>query len=238
MRNVMAFILCITVGFLGAPAIGQPETKEGITAITIPSADITLSFLQAGRIDNIKVKEGDKVSATSLLIEQYMAAELASLSQKKVDLKRLESAKKRGAATNLEVEHAQLELNIAQIRVDNMKLLSPIDGFVEKVHVEVGESAQGLSDVIRVVRIDPLWIDVHVPQARASEVKVGGNAVVQFPGTGKETTTGKIIFVSRAADAASSTLRTRIEVTNKSNRPAGESIKVIFPESDMIAKSD
>jgi membrane fusion protein (multidrug efflux system) len=225
---------CSVVVFLfvaGFPAQANPDI--GITAITIPSADITLSFLQPGRIDSIAVKEGDKVKAKALVMQQYNAAEAALLAQKKVDLKRLELAKQRGATTELEVEHAQLEAKIAGIRVDNMRLHSPIEGFVEMIEIEVGESLQALQDAIRIVRIDPLWIDVHVPQGKAYTVKVGDTAIVRFPEPKKESFPGKVIFVSRAADAASTTLRARIEVPNKSNRPAGEHVSITFSDPKM-----
>ena len=232
MKLVMTLSFCVAISLLASMALAQTESEEGITAITIPSADITLSFLQPGRIDSIPVMEGAKVKVDTLVMQQYNAAEVALFAQKKVDLKRLELARQRGATTDLEVEHAQLEVKITEIRVDNMRLLSPIDGFVEKIDVEVGESVQALADTIRIVRIDPLWIDVHVPQERAYTVKVGDSATVNFPKPQEESSLGKVIFVSRAADAASSTLRVRIEVPNKSNRPAGECASIIFSTSE------
>jgi len=203
----------------------EPKAKE-FAAITSPSADITLAFLQPGRIDNTPVKEGDKVSTGDVVLRQYDAAEAAYLDQKRVDLKRLEGAAKRGAATDLEVEHARLEVKIAEIRVDNMKLRSPIDGFVEKIDAEVGESVQALQDVIRVVKIDPLWIDVHIPQSELSMVDVNDTVQVRFPEPRSWNTSAKVIFVAHAADAASDTRRIRVELANKGGRPSGEHVLV------------
>ena len=91
---------------------------------------------------------------------QIRASE-ASLAQKKVDLQKLEKAAASNAATALEVEHARLDVTIAElslelarfeheqagrkyqeqkIRVQNMQIKSPIDGSIEKIDVEVGES--------------------------------------------------------------------------------------------------
>ena len=232
MKTVITLSFCVAISLLASIALAQTGSEKGITAITIPSADITLSFLQPGRIDSIPVTEGDKVKADGRVMQQYNAAEAALLAQKRVDLKRLKLAKKRGATTALEVEHALLEVKISKIRVDNMRLLSPIDGFVEKINIEVGESIDELIDAIRIVRIDPLWIDVHVPQDKAYTVKVGDTAIVKFPMPQEESSLGKVIFVSRAADAASATLRARIEVPNKSNRPAGESAHIVFLASE------
>ena len=256
-----------------APGGGSasPSATSGIRAITRPSADIIQSFVQPGRIAGIHFKEGDAVKVGQALVQQDDAAEQvlvaqlraqseditqirasdASLAQKKVDLQKLEKAAANNAATALEVEHARLDVTIAQlsldlarfeheqagrkyqeqkIRVENMQLKSPIDGYVEKIDVEVGESVNTNTEVIRVVQIDPLWIDAPVPLAQATDLKVGMTARVELAESGKRGSIGegRISFVGSVADAASGTLRVRIEVPNKVRRPAGEHVLVSF----------
>ncbi len=267
-RRLFSFLVISSVILI--LAIPAPAgSVAGIAAITIPSADVTLSFIQPGRIAKVLVKEGEDVKAGQLLIQQDDAAEQAqllqikaesenttqieaaqaSLDQKRVDLKKLEWAAGRGSATKLEVEHARLDVKIAeltlkvaqfeheqskrkykvaQIRVDNMSLKSPIDGRVEKVEVEVGESVNGLADVVRLVNTDQLWIDVPVPLAKSRTLRLRQTAKVKFPDAEQTPVEGKIIYISTVADAASATLRARIEVPNKLNRPAGEHIRVVF----------
>lgn len=216
-------------------AFASDPIPEGITAITIPSADITMSFVKAGIIEKVLVKEGDAVTQQQLLVQQDTKAAQASLAQKKVDLKRLEWAAERGSATELEVEHAKLDVKVLEIMIDDMTLKSPIAGTVDKVEFEVGEAANGLEDVIRVVKTDPLWIDVPVPLDQGRAFQKGQLANVAFPGKTNKVN-GKIIYVSTVADAASSTLRVRIEVRNKEKRPAGEHVQVSFPNTDVPIK--
>jgi len=245
------------------------STDEGIMAVTIPSADVTLSFIQPGRIAMVHVREGDLVKENQVLVRQDSAAEKeqlsmireesrdttqieakqASLAQKREYLKSLEWAADRGAATEAEIEDAKLEVRIAEfslktaefnreqskrkyneakIRFDNMSLRSPIAGKVNKVEVEVGESINSLTNAVRVVRTDPLWIDVHVPLETYSMLGLDQAAHVVFPDNEQEALAGRIIFISTVADAASSTLKVRIEVPNKSNRPAGQQVSVLF----------
>jgi multidrug efflux pump subunit AcrA (membrane-fusion protein) len=228
-------VICVFLLVVSAMA----QTGGDIAAITVPSADINLSFVQAGRVDKIFVKEGDKVDVNGLVLEQYCAAEEAMLAQKKLDLKRYEWAKDRGAATDLEFEHAKLEVKIAEIRVDNMRLKSPINGSIENIEVETGESVKALEGVIRIVKTDPLWIDVPVPLERAYMIKVSDSAGVIFPGIEKASVSGKVVVVSTAADAASSTLRVRIEVPNTMSRPSGEHVLVNFNTGKLNSnKSD
>ncbi|MHC4396409.1 MAG: efflux RND transporter periplasmic adaptor subunit [Planctomycetota bacterium] len=237
--KIVRTLLCFFAVNLLIPAVpAQTKPNEGITAITIPSADVTLSFVQPGLISKVLIKEGDKVKAEQMLIQQDLEAAEASLAQKKVDLKRLEWAAGRGSATDLEVEHARLEVKMAQITVDRMCLKSPIAGTIDKIEVEVGEAINGLADVVRVVKTDPLWVDVPVPLAEGRTLKVGQIAEVKFPGSKKDISQAKIIYVSTVADAASSTLRVRIEVPNKLKRPAGEHVRITFlaPEKQPVRK--
>jgi multidrug efflux pump subunit AcrA (membrane-fusion protein) len=236
MKTVMTLSFCIAISLLASMALAQTGTEEGITAITVPSADVILSFVQPGLISKVLIKEGDKVEAEQMLIQQDLEAAEASLAQKKVDLKRLEWAGERGSATELEVEHARLDVKMAQIVVDRMCLKSPIAGIVDKVEVEVGEAINGLADVVRVVKTDLLWVDVPVPLSEGRTLKVGQIAEVKFPDSDKNISQAKIIYVSTVADAASSTLRVRIEVPNKLNRPAGEHVRIIFlaPEKQPV----
>jgi multidrug efflux pump subunit AcrA (membrane-fusion protein) len=81
-----------------------------------------------------------------------------------------------------------------------------------------------------VVQVDPLWIDAPVPLAQAVGLKVGMTARVELAESGKKGLLGegRIIFVGAVADAASGTLRVKIEVPNKDRRPAGEHVLVSF----------
>jgi RND family efflux transporter MFP subunit len=243
----------------------------GIAAITNPSADVTLSFVQPGRIAEVHIKEGDAVKTDQVLVRQDDAVEKArlaqleadstntsdieagkaSLAQKQVDLQKLETAAAREAATELEVEHARLDVKIAELsldvaifeheqavrkyeeaklQIDRMSLKSPIDGSIEKVEVETGESVNALDSVVRIVKIDPLWIDVPVPLDRVPRLTGDGTVEVNFPGDRTEYVSlkGKIIFIAAVADAGSSTLRVRVEVPNKNKRSAGEHVRVVF----------
>ena len=253
---------------------------SGVRAVTRPSADIMLSFVQPGRIAAVAFQAGDAVKAGQVLIRQDDAAEQvllaqlkaqsenttqiraseASLAQKRVDLAKLEKAAVQNAATQLEVEHARLDVTIAELslelarfeheqagrkydeqraHVDRMQLRSPIDGRIEQIDVEVGESVNALADAARVVQTDPLWIDAPVPLATAIELRAGQIASVWFLGSGPEpeAVEGRVIFVGAVADAASGTLRVRIEVSNPDRRPAGEHVLVAFQELARVLQN-
>ena len=248
--------------------------QDKIEAVTKPSQDTVLSFVRPGQVAEVLVKEGDPVKAGQVLIRQDDKAELANmaqlkaqadddtraraaqaqLEQKRVDLRKTEGARKEGAATELEVDHAKLEVVIGELsleltqfeqkqaglkyqemrlQIDRMRVVSPIDGVVERLLVEPGESVEAAGKIAQVVQIDPLWIDVAAPLAAARTLKKGqSNAVVEFDGADparRSSVSGKIIHIAAVADSASGTLTVRVECPNAARRPAGEHVYVSFP---------
>ncbi len=257
---------------VGTVCNAHAEALQGITA---PNSDVTLSFVVAGRVSEVMVEPGSLVEKGQLLVQLYdepekiqcqqlkmlsedrnkILAAKAELAQKRVDLKKLQQAEAKGAASIWEVEHLRLNVRIAELslksaileqeqyrrRYDHarsqlarMQLTAPIDGLVEEVNVEVGESIGTLGPVLRIVQNDSLWIDVPVPMAQALDVKLGQEVWVTFPGvsTADATPNGRIINISAVADAASETLRIRIEVPNPQKRPAGERVSVAFSQEN------
>ncbi|WP_167527814.1 efflux RND transporter periplasmic adaptor subunit [Desulfosarcina alkanivorans] len=263
-----AVILVLLMGVVaGSTLSAHGEELQGITA---PSADISLSFVLAGRVADVLVAEGHRVKKDQLLARlddepekiqsqqlkllsadrtRILAAE-AELAQKRVDLRKLELARSKGAASDWEVEHLRLNVQIARLALQTaileqeqyqrryahsrsqlrrMRLVAPMEGIVENVSVEAGESIGALGPVIRLVKNDPLWIDVPVPSAQANDLTVGQPVWTSVAGgTGMAAPNGRIINISAVADAASDTLRVRVEVDNPMRRPAGERVTIEF----------
>jgi len=230
----------VTLAFVRPGLVAEVKVKEG-------------ELVKAGQLlvqqdDAVEQAQLAQLEAQSQDRTQIEAAE-AKLAQKEVDLEKFEEAFGRGSATRLEVENARLEVKIAElslklaefqneqderkyaeakIQVEKMRLKSPIAGRIEKIYIEPGESVDGLGDVVRVVEIDPLWMEVPVPLAQAKTLRPGQVVKVRFPGSDEKLAEGKIIFIATVVDAASDTLTVRVEVANESNRPAGEHVRVIF----------
>jgi len=202
--------------------------------------------------ERVKLKQLKAVADDELHVK---AAE-AQLDQQRADLKKLEWAGKEGAATEWEIEHQRLEVKIGewslqkarfnrerayedyeQVRaqLDRMTMKSPISGRVEFVFVEVGESVEALGDVVRLVKIDPLWTDVPIPLAHARRLKVGDTLQVVFQESGGVGIPGRIIHIAALADAAAETLMIRLEVANPKGRPAGERVRVLVPGVGDVA---
>ena len=71
------FVSLMLVGVVIVFGAEAGTADSGIEAITNPSADVTLSFVQPGRIATVHLQEGDTVKAGQVLVKQDDAVEQA-----------------------------------------------------------------------------------------------------------------------------------------------------------------
>jgi RND family efflux transporter MFP subunit len=248
----------VSPGEIATMAIEDERSGKIIKPILAEGDAVKVGQVLARQDTKVEQAEAEQIKATAEDRIRVDAQE-AKLKQTEVDLRKFEDALKRGAATPLEVEHARLEVTIAKLsldlanferaqakrkyeekvlRIGRMTLRSPIDGVIREIYRRPGEAVNALEKVIRVVKIDPLWIDVPVPKAQARKLRKGSSAFVDFdPPKDGETggapdpvkrVKGEIIYVAVEEDAASLTRTIRVRVPNLSHRPAGEHVMVYF----------
>jgi len=155
----------------------------------------------------------------------------------------LEDAKLNLAMAELDLEAARFEheqargaYDQAELMIERMRLTAPADAEVERIRAQAGEAVDALVPVIRLVCVEPLWVDVPAPVVQARRLAAGAPALVRFAGSPKPVA-AKVVRVSRVADAASETLEVRVELPNPTGRPAGEQVTVSFPPPAGAAKA-
>lgn len=169
------------------------------------------------------------------------------LTQKKKNLDNLKRAQIKGATSEWEVDHAALAVDTAILNVKvrqfehsqnvlkleslggqikRLTLKSPIEGVVEEILVERGETIQAMFPVARLVQIDPLVINLPVPVDQAVELTIGQVGLITFLDATE--LKGTITHIASIADAAATTLAVTLQVSNNERRPAGERVRVAF----------
>jgi len=142
----------------------------------------------------------------------------------------------------IDVETAKLNQALEHVRLDQARALlaqlrieAPFDGIIDEVAVELGRSIDRAQPAIRVVSIDPLWIDVPAPAGETIRLglKDGDPAwvLVDAP-EARGVRVGRVIEVSPVADYASRSRRVRVEVENPGSLPPGLRVWVRFTEPD------
>ena len=164
------------------------------------------------------------------------------------DFKSLSEALKKGATSQKELNDVELalktaELNLQQAEFDKevatlkvkeleskikqFELRTPVDGIIEKLSVDAGEAPKPGEEHIRIVSIDPMWVEIPTPRDIAMQLKNGAPSYITFPGQTKKHR-GKIIYISPVADTASDTVRIKVELPNSMKRLGGERVTVDF----------
>ncbi|NLW85821.1 MAG: efflux RND transporter periplasmic adaptor subunit [Planctomycetes bacterium] len=241
----------------GIEAVTYPSDDVTLSFVRpgqIAAVDVTAGqSVKSGQLlvrqdDSAEQAELEHLRAKAQNNIRIRAAE-AQLAQKRVDFEKIKQAAQHGGATDFEVRNAELEVTISelslemakfeqkqderkhremQMHVERMRIVSPFDGVVEKLFRQVGEATDTLKEVIRVVRIDPLWIDVNVPRPLAESLNIGQAARIQLSSGAGDAVAGKVVHKGAVADAASNTLLVRVEMPNAASRPAGEHVLVFF----------
>ena len=142
-----------------------------------------------------------------------------------------ETAKLRLEASQQRFQEQQVQLEQLQISLEKHTVKAPFDGVVESVVVAVGDTVRDSDPVVRVVSVDPLWIDVATPTEQTMGLKAGDPAwcLVRI-GDDLRLLNATIDGISPVADSVTGARRVRVEASNPVGLPAGLTVFVRFGE--------
>lgn len=214
-------------------------------SVVSPDAPSTLTFLVPGKVLFVGPREGDYVRKGQKMAEvdplDYRlgaAAAAAQHDQAKVGLRRAEEEhgrmkylydskslapndyEKFKAALDSageQVRQAAANDRLAQKRLSDSTLVAPIDGYVDMRGIEPGETASPGRSVFRIVRLNPVEVNVGVPETDLQLVRVGQKTVVTIPALPGQSFEGTIRLINVAADPGTRTYMTRISLPNPEN---------------------
>jgi RND family efflux transporter MFP subunit len=237
------------LAFSGPGIVDQVVVKPGKV---VKTGDILAS--EDGREEIAKLNIAKLLADSTKEIE---AAE-ADLASKQVDLKRKEdlyAEKIARGETCSELDEARVAVQIAkivvefrkeskvkagldlaqqQVKVDQKKLVSPIDGIVAKVDIHPGDGADLTKPAIQIVQIDQLWVEVDLPSSRTKQLKVNQDLMIRY--LDEETwQKATILFLTPYANAGSNTRHVRLAMSNPNGREAGLPVMVQLPDNETAA---
>ncbi len=211
-------------------------------SVVSPDAPSTLTFLVPGKVVFVGPREGDYVKKGQKIAEvdplDYRlgaAAAAAELDKAKVGLRRAEEEYGRMKrlydskslapndfekfqasldAAKEQVRQAKANDGLAKKRLSDATLVAPIDGYVDMRGIEPGETAAPGKPVFRIVRLDPIEVNVGVPETDLHLVRVGQKAVVTLPALPGQSFEGKIRIINVGADPGTRTYMARIVLPN------------------------
>lgn len=183
--------------------------KKGQKLATILSPellDLQRSYLQA--LSELDLAHADWMRDRQLLEEGIIAE------------RRYQTSNAQYVQVRTEVEQARQTLQLAGMDRKALKQLaderqlsgtltvrSPIGGVVLERMATPGQRLNALDPLYRIGRLDPLWLDIHVPLEQLSLIAVGSTVRVAEPSV-----EGKVITIGRMVHGADQGVMVRAEV--------------------------
>lgn len=241
--RVLAGLVVLFV--LVARAVSAQETSidgNEFYCVLEPNTEIEISAAVEGVLDKVLVQRGDRIKRG-----QVLATLISGLERATVELAeaRVEFGKRKAIRNeelyrkklisihdkdemDTEVLIAQLQLKQAQEQLKLRKIVSPIDGIVVERQKDAGEYVE-TEPLLTAVSLDPLNVEAVAPADLYGTIKKGMRARVTTLGPQNKTYDAKVVLIDQVIDAASGTIRVRLELPNPNNKiPAGLRCNVTF----------
>jgi HlyD family secretion protein len=178
----------------GIPEVKAVEVATGQILNTISSSGIVRadsvnlgSARMAGRVEWVRVSEGDRVKAGQILVK------LDGYDQAEKEYRRLKKLHRQGYISDMELERAK-------IAVDNASVVSPISGLVTEKTIIAGEAVSPGISVMTVVDIDNPWIEIQIDEVDIAAIKLGQRVRFSTDAFPEKEFFGKIIWINKKAE--------------------------------------
>jgi len=195
-------------------------------------ADVVLSAERGGRVEWVGPREGQPVRQGEILAKVDLAALEAALRKAKashalaneqyVRRKRLFEqrfiSREELDKTETELHVAKSSLDEAQVAHDQGLIRSPIDGLVNKRHVDPGEFVGQGDPVLEVVNTELIDVRLGVPELDVRHLAMGQPVTVSVDAYPGQTWDGQVTFLSYKANPNTRTFTAKVQVRNDDGR--------------------
>ncbi|MCQ4295332.1 efflux RND transporter periplasmic adaptor subunit [Pseudomonas stutzeri] len=96
----------------------------------------------------------------------------------------------------------------------SVTISTPIAGVLQELDVREGMTLAAGASLARMNGLDSVWLEVAVPEAQSQGIRVGQRATARLPALPGQPIEGEITAVLPQANAASRTLRVRVQLPN------------------------
>lgn len=134
-------------------------------------------------------------------------------------LERLNQIPSRRASLNAQIGSDAAAVRLAEEDFRRTRIVSPIDGFIQDVHADVGERVSVGSPVARVVDLGRVETPLGLPISAAAYVRAGDHASLRADGPTGAYWTGAVSRIAPEADADTRTITVFVEITQDPSRP-------------------
>ena len=177
-----------------AAAARLVEFTEGIDTVSTLEASnlVELAAQSGGRIEQLKIRQGDEVEAGQLLLVLDQDEEKANADTAKANYERYAYLAEVGATSQKELDRYRTQYIEAKAKLSYSNLTSPSAGTVADVKVKVGDVIQQGQVFTSLVQNNELEARVEVPAIFSARLQEGQPVVLMAPGSEEILATGAV----------------------------------------------
>ena len=237
----------------------EPGAYRGsLRSVVLPREDIKLSAASAGIIKNYHVEEGQRVKTGDVILEldareenaavnhaqALLEGAAAELERARKDITRVEKLFKDNIQSERQYEETvyhlakaesqykqtQATVEMATIRLEKMKIKSPIDGIFLKKYKSVGESVERLESVARVLDESRLELVVYCGSHLFGSLHSDTTLQIELldgPSRGEQAS-AEVVYVDPLIDPSSGTFRVKLEIEPTKTVSAGLAARLLL----------
>jgi membrane fusion protein, multidrug efflux system len=188
----------------------------------------TMGFSIPGTIEAVYIQEGQMVKKGQLLARIQADDFVNNLSIAEAGLMQVEDLHKRmtimyEAGSLAEKDYVDIQSkrkqalagrNIAAKKVKDTYLYAPTEGIIAMKNIEPGMTvAPDAPPLLTIVKTNPVFAKVSVPEPQIGKIFVGQMAKVRIPSLDKDLT-GKVLIINPMADPVSKSYSVKIQLSN------------------------
>ena len=201
-----------------------------------------------GRVVNRAVERGQSVAANQLLcrlsVDDRQAALVESqqrVNQAKIDYDGAKQLRAKGynsesaiAAAKANLASARAELKRRDLALRKTEIRAPFAGFIEEVHLEIGDYAQPGTACATLVDLNPMLLVGRVSELVVLNIEPGNEAIGEL--ADRSQVRGPITFVGQQDDPATRTYAIEVELDNESGKlRSGMTTQIRIPVEEAFA---
>jgi RND family efflux transporter MFP subunit len=222
------------------------ETVVVSGTIVSPDAPAGVAFVVSGKVVHAGPREGDYVKKGQILAsidpvdyQLGLAASRAQTETAEVAYRRAEDEHRRMKmlydskslapndyqkyksayeAAKQSYLQAAASQRLSGKRLADATLRAPFNGFISKRSVEPGQMASPGQPAFELVKLDPVEINVGVPETDVHLIRTGQKTAITLPALPGESFEGTIRLINVSADSATRTFMTRITTPNPGHK--------------------
>ncbi|MEB3199999.1 MAG: efflux RND transporter periplasmic adaptor subunit [Synechococcaceae cyanobacterium] len=207
-----------------------PFRQEVATISTLDAVEsVQLAAQAGGRIQQLRIRQGDRVRAGDLLVvldQTQLQAEVMSLrsaqAKDRLNYRRFEYLAQQGAASPIqrdELRQAYIStsasLRARQADLAFRDLRSPLSGVIGDVSVKVGDVIRAGDPFTSVIRNGELNARIDVPARLRNRVRPGQPVILEDPGSNQPLVRGVVASIDPSVNVGSQVLLVKAAYDNR-----------------------